>query len=278
MKRSILPLAILLGLSAMVLFAADFWAEKDYAQWNEDEVDKMLRNSPWAKTVRVTMGGSGGGMPYSGGGGGGRGGGGGMPGGGGIADASSGGMGGGGGGRRGGGGMGGDNMAARPTMNLQVRWVSALPVRHALVRANCGTEIESECANRLLNLEDERFILSIAGMPSRMMRGGQRGGRPGEAERTGPPSSEQIQARRQQMIDRLTEMSTLNVKGKEPLHPNLVQVGDGPAPDIYLFFPGCDWNLTVEDKAVDFEMKMPFNTVRQKFKLKDMMYEGQLEL
>ena len=57
-----LRLLLLFGLMTSVGFAADFWITKDFLQWSEKEVTKMLTNSPWARTVSITMGGGGGGM------------------------------------------------------------------------------------------------------------------------------------------------------------------------------------------------------------------------
>src|ERR1700735_5041480 len=92
-----------------MLFASDFWKTKDASQWTDDEVSKVLSDSPWAKAKTVQpqrtqtqqrgMGRRGGfGFPggglgggYPGGGGGYPGGGGGYPGGGGGGYPSSGG-------------------------------------------------------------------------------------------------------------------------------------------------------------------------------------------
>jgi hypothetical protein len=89
-----------------LLFAADFWKTKDSSVWTDDEVSKMLSESPWAKAKTVQPqqamqqrgmgrrggfgfpGGGGLGGGYPGGGGGYPGGGGGYPGGGGAIRAA----------------------------------------------------------------------------------------------------------------------------------------------------------------------------------------------
>ena len=37
------------------LVAADFWEEKDFTTWSDEEVREMLTDSPWAKSVRITV-------------------------------------------------------------------------------------------------------------------------------------------------------------------------------------------------------------------------------
>ena len=38
---------------AVMLFAADFWKTKDSTLWTDDEVSKILSDSPWAKAKTV---------------------------------------------------------------------------------------------------------------------------------------------------------------------------------------------------------------------------------
>src|ERR1700738_317745 len=39
---------------AIALLAADFWKTKDSSQWTNEEVNKLLTDSPWAKELNVT--------------------------------------------------------------------------------------------------------------------------------------------------------------------------------------------------------------------------------
>src|SRR5690348_14432404 len=81
-------LPVLLMVSALCIWAADFWTTKPFTDWNEKEVAKILSDSPWAAKVTIatgfgggpagiaeTAGGGGRGGGRGGGGGGGRGGG-----------------------------------------------------------------------------------------------------------------------------------------------------------------------------------------------------------
>src|SRR5262245_43666031 len=52
-SRLRLLVALVLAPAAAALWAADkdFWDQKPYTEWNEKEVDKMMKSSPWAKTM-----------------------------------------------------------------------------------------------------------------------------------------------------------------------------------------------------------------------------------
>jgi hypothetical protein len=107
----------ILGVPRLPILAAAFWEKKEPAAWSPDDIQKLLKQSPWAVQVTVNAGPAGNAMagapPGARGGG--------LPGGsGGMAGA-------------------GANMAIRPT----VRWESALPIVLALgkkERAAADTE------------------------------------------------------------------------------------------------------------------------------------------
>lgn len=271
MNRQLITMMIGGALAATALLAADFWTKKpDFKTWNEKDVKKMLTNSPWAKAINVTLPGRAGGAGMSGGsrGGGGMsgGGGGGMSGGGG-----GGGMSGGGGGRRGGGGA---YVEPPPSIKVHVRWVSALPVRQAMARSRFGDELDTPEAQRMLNLKDERYIIALEGLPGRILaRGRGKGGKGGPPEQGQRPGMD---------FARFKEESFIKVKAKEPVHPVDVQgqLQQGFA-SLYLFFPhakdgGID--ITLDDKEVEFQLNTPRQKLHRKFKLKDMVYNGKLEL
>ncbi len=44
-------------LACTALLAADFWDETDFTTWSDEEVEKMLTDSPWAQRATVLMGG-----------------------------------------------------------------------------------------------------------------------------------------------------------------------------------------------------------------------------
>src|SRR5271168_2488000 len=110
---------------AAILMAAEPWKSKESAQWTDDDINKVLTDSPWAKEKTVSPQRQ---QPSGGRGMGRRGGmgGGGYPGGG------------GGGGYPGGGG----GYPSGASMNLTIRWDSALPVQQALKRQGVSSAEE----------------------------------------------------------------------------------------------------------------------------------------
>ena len=247
-----LRLLLLLGLMTSVGFAADFWITKDFLQWSEKEVTKMLTNSPWARTVSISMGGGGGGMGRGRGGGRGGAGGGGFGGaGGGIPGAGAG------GGTRvpgsyGGGGPGGGGGMQR---NFVVRWLSARPVKEALVKARYGNEAgTAEDGRAFINRAETHYVIAVSGFPGRMAQMGQRN------------------------PERFKQGSFLKRKNKENISPEDFRIRGGEQEaEVVLSFPRAH-EITLADKDVEFQMKMGQTNIRRRFKLKDMIYNDKLEL
>ena len=248
-----------------ILSAAGFWETKDYTQWSAKEVRKILNNSPWAKKASLSFGGMGGpgGQGSRGGAGGGRGGGGGGRGGGGGGR-------GGGGGIPGGGGGGADSVRmsgpdtsgygragggqSPPQPQLTIQWSGALPVKQALMRGRFGNEAHTAAeAKQFLQRRETHYLVSVSGFSGRM-------------------------ARMSQNTDRLKETTSLKRKNTEPIRPEVVQMyTHEESVTLYVAFPRTD-PIVLEDKNVEFEMKLGPMTVRRKFKLKDMLFDGKLEL
>ena len=165
-SRTLLPLLLGLVVLTTALYGAGFWDKKDFMQWSPKEVEKIYMDSPWAKRVSIPMG-----APMaafgdaSGGGAGRRGGGGGAPGGGG----GGGGRGGGGGGR--GGGGAGQMPQQAPSLNLMVRFDEAAPVKHAKVKFNLGegTELTPQMQMYLEN-QEPYYIVVVEGLPALLAR------------------------------------------------------------------------------------------------------------
>ncbi|MCC6394537.1 MAG: hypothetical protein IT167_28335 [Bryobacterales bacterium] len=253
------------ALLPLSLLAAGFWEKKPYTDWTDKEVARIFTNSPWAKDAAMTMEGGrgGGGM---GGGRGGRGGGMGGPGGGmgsaggglggGEGAEGGGGMGGGRGGRGGGMGGGMEGGGGPPQMMARVRWQTALPIKQALVRMRFGTEAATSAqAKELLAREETHYLIALDNLPSMMARL--------------DPS---------RMQQGLKTTTTLQVKGKDPLRAEDIQIGKTEKSIIiYFLFPKTS-PITLEDKEVEFHTKIGPMEVKLRFKLHDMLYAGKLEL
>ncbi len=242
MLRKCIVFTAAIAVLAAAAAAADFWEKSKFTEWSEKDAQKMLRDSPWARTVEVRAGGPGGGG-RSGGrrGGGGGGGAGGFDGGGDIG-------GGGGGGR-----AGMDLPDLGPTTTLIVRWHTALPVRQAVCRLRFKDEAAtSPEAAKMLQPETQRYVVGIAGLPPQLLRG-----KPAE----------------------LKGKAHLNIKGKPPIEAASVQADRGPGGgSLYLIFPREGNPITLEDKEVEVVVKLPAADIKRKFRLKDMVFEGKLEI
>jgi hypothetical protein len=259
MKNRILAVFLLFAGAVCTLLAADFWQTKKYTEWDEKEVQKVLTASPWAAKVSVArppMGAPGGG------GGGGRSGG----RGGGMAflpqDEGEGGPGGGGGGRGGGGmggGMGGGDMSFSSAVELTVRWITALPVKQANVVRQFGKEAGTNPeATKRLTREEIYYIAQIEGYPGRLTQ------------------------------EALKAAAQLVIKGAPPIAPTQVELSAGaatgrgmPPTNIFLVFPKGQPGahlIKVEDAEVEVVVNMTGLKLKRKFKLKDMVFNGKLEI
>jgi hypothetical protein len=246
-----LPLILAIGVCSISLFAADFWQSKPYTEWSDKEVQKLLSNSPWSKEVVVSLGGAGGGTGKGsrrGGGGGGGGG-----------DASFDGPAmGSGGGNAGTGGRqnvsevgGGAPSGGSPSMNLVVSWRTALPLRQAIAKQKFGAEAgTSPEAKKVIEEPQKYYVIVISGLPARMGRGGP------------------------EMKEMLLKNTSLNIKGKEPIVPSDLQSSGTTA--LFLFPKTVA--IDMDDKEVEFSTRLGQTIVKTKFKLKDMVFDGKLDL
>lgn len=243
-------LSVLLFLCALCTWAADFWTTKPFTDWNEKEVQKILTASPWSDRVTVTAGvGSAGG----------------------IAESSGSGKGGGG---RGGGrssGPQGDSTTADPGIDgggggfgsggptgvtVTLLWQTALPVKQALIKRQYGAEAgTSPEAKAKLERVDQVYVLTLIGMPGFAL---------GAAQGNNKAA--------------LLESTTLVVAGKPPLKAVDVQISGGRgAANVSFLFPKTT-TFTVEDKEMEFSSKFDKTLIKKKFKLKDMVFNGKVEM
>jgi hypothetical protein len=239
-------LSTLLFLCALCMWAADFWTTKPFTDWNDKEVQKVLTDSPWVGKITMSSGGGGGPAAVGGGGGGGGGRGGGRGGGpqGDSTTADPGIAGGG-----GGGGGGGE-------ASVTLLWQTALPVKQALVKrrfaAEAGTSPE---AKTMLDREEKFYVLTLIGVPANLLAATQGDRKAG-----------------------LLDMTALTVAGKAPLKAVDVQVSGGRGPGTVSFLFPRTTAFTADDKDLEFSSKFDKTAVKHKFKLKDMVFNGKVEM
>ena len=243
--KKILPVPIVFAIS---LWAADFWQSKPYTEWSDKEVQKILSNSPWSKEVVVSLGSAGGGGSGKGSRKGGGGGGGGDTGFDGPAMGSGGGNAGGRGIQEVGGGTPG---GGTPGMTLLVSWRTALPLRQAIAKQKFGAEAgTSPDAKKVIEEPQKYYVIVVSGLPARMGRGG--------------PETKEA----------LMKNTSLNIKSKEPIVPEDLQ---SSGPTVVFLFPKTV-AIDMDDKEVEFSTKLGQQIVKTKFRLKDMVFNGKLDL
>jgi hypothetical protein len=238
---------ILLCLGALIVattaLAEDFWIKKEYMQWSDDEVKKILTDSPWAKdiTVSAPMAALGGGAraatqtdssDETGGGGGRRGGR---------------------GGRGGGGGFGDGGGSSDALVTLTISWRSALPLRKALVRSRlgAGAAVPAE-AEQLVKNDDPDYVIVVTGVPTGLARTLQN------------PA--------------LLEKTTIRAGKKPPVAARGMDVQPHQrSVDLIYVFPKTQ-PIMADDKEVEIVLKLGQIETKKKFNLKEMVYNGKLEL
>jgi hypothetical protein len=254
--KTLIKLAVAGTACAVVLLAAEPWKSKEYTQWTDEEISKVLSDSPWAKEKTVSpqqsmqrrgggMGRRGGGFGYPGGGGGG-----GYPGGGGGYPSGGSGQGGGG-----------------ASMNVTIRWESGLPIQHALLRQGPGSADEAKAA---ADATAKDYVIAVLGF--RM---------PSQRSRSNDNDSDSDQDRSAQSRDnlrsQLLDAAELTPKGKNSIYAEDVQFDGHGSSEIRFLFPRSTAIVT-GDKEVDFVLQVRGIKVEQKFHLGDMQYQGKLSL
>jgi hypothetical protein len=199
--------------SSAYAFAKEFWDTKDSAEWNADEIAKLLMKSPWAKAVSAERTRS----------------------------------------QRSTADLGGPRMripgSGRPkapttrtvtTYKGTVVWESAAPVRAAL-----KTKLPDEF--------DGKYVLGVSGVPL------------AKADSKGA-------------LDRLRQLTTLQIKNRQPLEAASAQVQRDNG-TVYLFgFAKEGLSLSKDDKEVVFTTHMGNTVFTAKFNPKEMVYHGALSL
>jgi hypothetical protein len=237
----------------------DAW-KKPVPEWTVDDAHQVMTDSPWVKTTRPTMEGSGQAPRRNGGRGGRRGGGIGIGGGGigigipGIGGRGGGGYPGGGGGgypggsRTGGNNPSGDDGRSEPVTppKLTLRWESALPVREAELRAR---DVDAP------TVDENHYAIAVIGVPRSMIKSDTRA-----------------------MEADLKKQAVLKRDDKKDFKPSSVEIlqrDDGP---VIVFFFSRSTEITASDRRVEFDAQIGRLKFAEPFYLEDMVYEGKLAL
>ena len=161
----------------------------------------------------------------------------------------------------------GAGMGGPPQVKATVRWETAAPV----LQAGKRQWPEGVKGN---------YLISVEGLPMMGGGGGPRGPMPGQQFQETKQTPMDPQQRRRMMAERLKQTTHLDRKGKDPIAPAHIEVGQGQSGRSVLFFlfPKTTQPIEASDKDVTFVTQYGPMTVKAKFALKDMMVNGQLEL
>lgn len=158
-------------------------------------------------------------------------------------------------------------------VQVTVLWQTALPIRQALARAQFKDDAGK--AKELIERQSDVHVLRVTGLPG--------------TARAFASNKEQ-----------LTADTVIRIKNKPDLKPTDIQMGGAPAPaaqggggkgfggggkgfggggniDLFYVFPKSA-GITEADNELEFISKLGKVTVRKKFKLKDMVFNGKFEM
>ena len=139
---------------------------------------------------------------------------------------------------------------------VYARWQSALPVKQAFVRLKYGAQAATSPEAKLTLERDEAdYVIVVSGPLRGLLRG--------------DPAT---------LRKAIMDASSLSAKGKDPVKPSDVQIALGQtANDMVFHFPRSA-PFTADDKEVEFDTKFGTLALKFKFRPKDMMFNGKLEM
>jgi hypothetical protein len=245
-------LSTLLFLFALCMWAADFWATKPFTDWSDKEAIKVLTDSPWVGKTWVSWG-----QPP--------------------------------GGNRCGGGFGGElpgkdgrnvGEAVPPfacDATVTLLWQTALPVKQALaLRKRRFAEFAgtSQAAKAFPDVPEQFYVLELSGVPGNLLAATQGDKKAGLLDIT------TLTAGGKPPLKAVDVITTLTAGGKRPLKAVDVPVFStfgGPVGTVSFLFPKTT-TFTADDKDLEFSTKFDKTAVKYKFKLKDMVFHGKVEM
>ncbi len=241
----LLPICTILLCAA----ASQPWKTSDPKDWTSQDVDRVLTNSPWAQSAAALFALAEDNTPPP------------PP----AIDAPQAGM----SNPRNGatdgrwdGGVSRVNRNGPPTLDVTVRWDTALPVREAFEHKRSGQTYSPEQVRK-------DYIITVIGLVP--------AGRYIQPQmRTSSSDGLEDVRNPEEMLEALMRYSFLFPHGKHAIRPEDTKL-DSSTGTLHLFFPRTQ-AIDADDKEVTFQMRFGSLSVVKKFRLKDMVYHGQLEL
>jgi hypothetical protein len=254
---SLFLLTIVLG--AGEIFAFSDLHNSDPSQWTGLDVHQILNNSAWAKTLKMNFYNTGPGIGSQTAGNGPNN----------SGPVGTGGMGrrGMGGGRSGGtyGSGGGSRPPAdskSPPEEVTIQWQSALVIR--LAAAKKAGETTDAAAFKPL----DEYIIALIGLPMTAV-----GGRGASAD----SDSTLTQEDEQRIQEHVKSSASILRSGHDPLTPTKVELDQGKDGRMLIHFSKSA-PINVNEKSLEFHLDLGRTQIRKKFPLKDMEYQGKLEI
>jgi len=245
--------------TALLVFAADPW-NKSSQKWTRDDAQRVLTASPWAALAKPTFDDDDDNRieeqaaPLPG-----------------AAQAGV-------AGARGAtdghwdGGVGKMRRGSLPTLPILIRWDSALPVREATAKLGNSAAAQDTSATSVGDDQAAKdYVITVVGLvPAKRYRDqGQLSGTSRSDDTVDGHDPEEL-------LEGLMSSTRLLRHGRPALAPENVKL-DGATGVVHIFFPRTD-PILPSDKDIVFATQFGALTVRQAFRLKDMTYQGRLEL
>ncbi|MGA7411768.1 MAG: hypothetical protein WBW33_14920 [Bryobacteraceae bacterium] len=237
---------ILLAASAAILNASNPWS-KDSSQWSADDVERIFTNSPWAKVAGATFdtptddAEQGHELPPGSQSGDSRG----------ATDGKW------------DGGVSKNSSGTVPTLPVTVRWDSALAMIKASQRsAGSSTGVPGFTEEDLKKWYVITVIGLVPGMNSK------------HPAKSNPDASAAVDP--EQMLSGIQSQSHLLFPNRPSVRPDEVKL-DAKSGALRFYFSRSS-SIQMTDKEVLFSTHYGRLTVKQRFRLKDMVYKGELEL
>jgi hypothetical protein len=140
--------------------------------------------------------------------------------------------------------------------DILVRWAGALPLRRATALYRQRDEhLENISVNELIAPEEKDYVVELFGLPLEMAHGG-----------TGT------------VANLAQDSAMLELRSGRQIKPNRVEVKVQPRTvAVCIHFPRTE-PIGKNDSSLEFSVNLQIFSVRERFRLATMVYEGKLEL